>query len=98
MTTRSDRIEALRDLLARLDEQIGELERRLPTADAKWVSAHGAELESLKRRRHHAGGMLSELELEEAESWREEEFSASLMAIFDHLGKRLDHLLGKHPD
>ena len=95
---RQQKIDKLTTLLLSLDGQIADLHHLLETETGAVGNPHAHEMEHVIERRHHAAKMLAQLELEEAESWREEEFVASVLAIFDDLGRRLNRIVSHVDD
>jgi BMFP domain-containing protein YqiC len=87
-------MQLLQARLDSLDARIAQLEHEMAHADPKLHETYQAQWQEATETRRHAGDLMAQLKLQEAESWERMDLWNGIEAVFDDLGKFLDRITG----
>lgn len=93
---RADDIRVLEQRLSEVTQMMGELGRRIETADPKLRETYRARLHELHDRREAIEKRLAELRLDQALEWEKIDFAMGLERVVERLTRGMDRPIPRH--
>lgn len=92
-----EEVQRLETRLAEFEKKLSDVAAHLEGANPKLREAYAKEMRVLEEKKHLAHERLAALRVQQAESWADEDFRATVFEVFDDIGRRLSRLLSSIP-